>query len=181
MYVLHQKFLKVNHTFKHIHLIMEKYHIIQHISPKVFDHMHMLVPIKYTFPPFLTKNQKNYKENGHMPRFLPETNMWQKKEEMNVERWGDNKCKRWVWWGKPKGCGEHGARVTSMPRAIGQHRMISSKRKGKSCFSWSITRRHVARHGGLWTWAWAYMHVAGMHMHEHMVAWVYMIEFIWNI
>ena len=176
MYVL-QKFLKVNHTFKHIHLIMENT-----ILSNIFCSKHSII-CRLSFPSNTRSCRSwlkyNYKEKGHMPRFLLKTNTWQKKEEMNVESWGDNKCKRWVWWGKPKGCGEHGARATTMSRAIGQLRIISLKRKGKSCFSWSDVHRHVASHGGLCTWA--YMHVADMHRHGHIVAWVYMIEFIRDI
>ena len=48
------------------------------------------------FPLFLAKKKKVSKEKGHMSKIPPQTNMtWQKKEETNVERWEDYKCKRW--------------------------------------------------------------------------------------
>ena len=87
MYVL-QKFLKVNHTFKHIHLIMENT-----ILSNIFCSKHSII-CRLSFPSNTRSCRSwlkyNYKEKGHMPRFLLKTNTWQKKEEMNVESWGDN-------------------------------------------------------------------------------------------
>lgn len=59
----------------------------------------------------LKKNKIFQRKRATCQRFLPKTCMGQKKEETYVERWGITRCKRWVWWGKPRGGVKHGMRL----------------------------------------------------------------------
>ena len=67
-----------------------------------------------------------------MTKTPPPSKIKKRKEKTYVERWGDYKFKRQVWWGKPKGGVVHG-----------------------------IDGDMEEGHGGLWAWARTYMHMVG--------------------